>query len=191
MHLAKGGYAEGGDSSPRDFKEWGIEIRVKFREKSKLQVLSAQVHSGGERSVSTIMYLMALQELMVSPFRCVDEINQGLDERNERLVFKRIVANSTKAPGKKALTKHSGQYFLITPKLLPNLTDMEEEGTTALIIYNGPYSFKKPTDWSASDLVAMRMKRPRVERQPEVDKENCPENSTLVVHSMKKQKSSK
>eukprot|EP00567_Pseudictyota_dubia_P002842 CAMPEP_0197451158 /NCGR_PEP_ID=MMETSP1175-20131217/27918_1 /TAXON_ID=1003142 /ORGANISM="Triceratium dubium, Strain CCMP147" /LENGTH=45 /DNA_ID= /DNA_START= /DNA_END= /DNA_ORIENTATION= len=41
------------------------------------------------------MYLMALQDLMVSPFRCVDEINQGLDDRNERLVFKRIVANST------------------------------------------------------------------------------------------------
>lgn len=40
---------------------------------------SAQPHyyrSGGERSVSTIMYLMALQEMMVAPFRAVDEINQ-------------------------------------------------------------------------------------------------------------------
>jgi len=75
--------------------------------------------SGGERSVSTIMFLMALQEMMVSPFRCVDEINQGLDERNERLVFRRIVENSTKPPGAKGLTDHCGQYFLITPKLLP------------------------------------------------------------------------
>jgi len=80
----------------QNFKDWGIEILVKFREKAKLQVLSAQVHSGGERSVSTIMYLMALQELMTAPFRCVDEINQGLDERNERLVFKRIVMDSTR-----------------------------------------------------------------------------------------------
>ena len=47
--------------------------------------------SGGERAVSTIMYLMALQQLTTVPFRMVDEINQGMDERNERLVFDRIV----------------------------------------------------------------------------------------------------
>merc|ERR1740130_153878 len=47
-----------------NFKDWGIEILVKFRENASLQVLSAQTHSGGERSVSTIMYLMGLQNLM-------------------------------------------------------------------------------------------------------------------------------
>ena len=51
------------EDSMGNFKDWGIEIRVKFREKSDLQVLSAQVHSGGERSVSTIMYLMAMQDV--------------------------------------------------------------------------------------------------------------------------------
>ena len=40
-----------------------------------LQVLDANVHSG-ERSVSTILYLMAMQDLQRSPFRVVDEINQ-------------------------------------------------------------------------------------------------------------------
>ena len=40
--------------------------------------------SGGERAVSTIMYLMALQELMVAPFRAVDEINQV---RNSRFFY--------------------------------------------------------------------------------------------------------
>ena len=39
------------------------------------------------------MYLMSLQELTASPFRVVDEINQGMDERNERLVFDRIVSS--------------------------------------------------------------------------------------------------
>lgn len=83
---------------------------------------------------------MALQDLMVAPFRCVDEINQGLDDRNERLVFKRIVENSTRRPKKGGLlSDHSGQYFLITPKLLPNLTDMEEEGVTILFVYNGTF----------------------------------------------------
>lgn len=75
--------------------------------------------------------------MMVSPFRCVDEINQGLDERNERLVFKRIVENSTKPPGPKGSTDHCGQYWLITPKLLPNLTDMEVEAMNVVCIFNG------------------------------------------------------
>lgn len=122
-----------------NFKDWGIEIRVSFREKTKAQVLSARVQSGGERSVSTIMYLMALQDMMVSPFRCVDEINQGLDDRNERLVFKRICENSTRPP-KNCPTDHSGQYFLITPKLLPNLIEMENEAMTLLFVFNGKSS---------------------------------------------------
>ena len=70
VRLRKGA-SEHSEDSLGDFANWGVEIRVKFREKSPLQVLSAHHHSGGERSVSTIMYLMALQDLMVSPFRCV------------------------------------------------------------------------------------------------------------------------
>ena len=140
-----------------NFEDWGVEIRVKFRESSNLQVLDARVHSGGERSVSTIMYLMAMQDLMVSPFRCVDEINQGLDERNERLVFRRIVQNSTREPEvANDLSSHCGQYFLITPKLLPNLTDMETEGVTVLCIFNGPYNFDHYSDWNVDKLLEMR-----------------------------------
>jgi chromosome segregation ATPase len=173
-----------------DFKNWGIQIWVKFRQASSLQVLSAQVQSGGERSVSTIMYLMALQECMAAtsagsggtqvastPFRCVDEINQGLDERNERLVFRRIVENSTKnndnhenndhsSQSQQQLQlsssngpNHSGQYFLITPKLLPNLTDMEDEAVTILFIFNGPYNFKHFSDWSAAAFIKSQQRK--------------------------------
>lgn len=122
------------------YNEWGIQIQVKYRQANSLQVLDARVHSGGERSVATIMYLMALQDQLTSPFRCVDEINQGMDEIFERQVFSRVVKNSCaplKLPSKPA--EHSGQYFLITPKLLPNLTAMENEDVTVLIIFNGPY----------------------------------------------------
>ncbi|CAN0149681.1 unnamed protein product, partial [Phaeothamnion confervicola] len=88
------------------------------------------VHSGGERSVSTILFLMALQDInKTSPFRVVDEINQGMDPNNERLVFSRIVRNSC-GPGRP-------QYFLITPKLLQGLTAMEHEDVTVLTIFNG------------------------------------------------------
>ena len=152
VRLTKGPAQDEGEEKRANFKHWGIEILVSFREGTKAHVLSKQRHSGGERSVSTILYLMALQDLMVAPFRCVDEINQvkrfvdllvspirtllstnlsvilscscsnflsthqGLDDRNERLVFKRIVTNSTREPGNSP-TDHSGQYWLITPKV--------------------------------------------------------------------------
>ncbi|ACI65917.1 predicted protein [Phaeodactylum tricornutum CCAP 1055/1] len=136
IRLKRGKIDEDDENQIGNFKDWGIEILVSFREGTKAQILSAQVQSGGERSVSTIMYLMALQDMMVAPFRCVDEINQGLDDRNERLVFRRIVENSTRPP-KGEPFEHVGQYFLITPKLLPNLVDMEEEGVTILFVFNG------------------------------------------------------
>ena len=68
-----------------------MQLKVCFRAESNMVELSGQRHSGGERAVSTVMYLMALQEMTSAPFRVVDEINQGMDERNERLVFDRIV----------------------------------------------------------------------------------------------------
>ena len=119
------------------FKDYAVEIKVSFRRNVAPSVLSSRVQSGGERSVSTIMYLMAMQDMMVSPFRCVDEINQGLDDRNERLVFKRIVENSTQPPGSEGPTDHCGQYWLITPKLLPKLNDMEVAAINVLCIFNG------------------------------------------------------
>ncbi|KAG0322108.1 Structural maintenance of chromosomes protein 5, partial [Linnemannia gamsii] len=62
-----------------DYDKWSIDILVKFRDSEKLQKLTGQRQSGGERSVSTIMYLMAMQSLSKVSFRVVDEINQGMD----------------------------------------------------------------------------------------------------------------
>jgi chromosome segregation ATPase len=73
------------------FANWEMQMKVKFREERGLVDLPRSRHRGGERAVSTVMYLMALQDLTSAPFRVVDEINQGMDERNERLVFDRIV----------------------------------------------------------------------------------------------------
>ncbi|KAG2221653.1 hypothetical protein INT45_001178, partial [Circinella minor] len=112
-----------------DFDKWGIEIRVKFRDNEKLQLLTGQRQSGGERAVSTILYLMSLQSLAKSPFRVVDEINQGMDPRNERMIHEQIVKGASK-PG-------TAQYFLITPKLLPDL--FYNERMRVLCIYNGEW----------------------------------------------------
>ncbi len=100
-----------------------------------------------------------MQNMMVSPFRCVDEINQGLDERNERLVFRRIVQNSTQPPDQQDdPTSHCGQYFLITPKLLPNLTDMENENVTLQVIFNGPFNFKHYLDFNTDNFLKAKRK---------------------------------
>ncbi|XP_071488629.1 structural maintenance of chromosomes protein 5-like [Diadema antillarum] len=95
------------------YDKYGIHIKVKFRANERLQLLTATYQSGGERSVATILYLMALQDLNKCPFRVVDEINQGMDPSNERKVFEFVVET--------ACRENTSQYFLITPKLLLNL----------------------------------------------------------------------
>ncbi|CAK7217309.1 Structural maintenance of chromosomes protein 5 [Sporothrix bragantina] len=112
-----------------DFDKWAIDIRVKFRENEELQKLDQHRQSGGERAVSTIFYLMSLQAMAQAPFRVVDEINQGMDPRNERMMHERMVEI--------ACHEHTSQYFLITPKLLPNLR--YDENMTVLCIASGPY----------------------------------------------------
>lgn len=112
-----------------DFDKWAIDIRVKFRENEELQKLDQHRQSGGERAVSTIFYLMSLQAMAQAPFRVVDEINQGMDPRNERMMHERMVEI--------ACHEHTSQYFLITPKLLPNLK--YDENMTVLCIASGPY----------------------------------------------------
>jgi hypothetical protein len=77
---------------------YGILIKVSFRNNVALQTLSAHAQSGGEKSVSTMLYLLCLQEVTNSPFRMVDEINQGMDAKNERTVFNQIVRSCEPKP---------------------------------------------------------------------------------------------
>lgn len=104
---------------------------------------------------------MSLQSLTKSPFRVVDEINQGMDPRNERLVHKRMVGiacGKTDVPSRRTNGytsddhddddvnaandeddggKGGSQYFLITPKLLHNLTYVR--GMRVLCIASGEW----------------------------------------------------
>lgn len=97
-----------------DFEKWSIEIKVKFRETEELQLLTGQRQSGGERSVSTIFYLMALQDMAKAPFRVVDEINQGMDPRNERLVHSRMVAAACREDTSQYLFLYLGHLIVDT-----------------------------------------------------------------------------
>lgn len=48
--------------------------------------------------MTTMLYLLSMHKVAHEvPFRVVDEINQGMDERNERVVFDHIVESSCRS----------------------------------------------------------------------------------------------
>ncbi|KAF5306546.1 hypothetical protein FQA39_LY08868 [Lamprigera yunnana] len=112
----------------KDFANYGISIKVKYRDSQPLQELNSTVQSGGERAVATAIYMLSLQELTAVPFRCVDEINQGMDAINERRIFEILV---------ETVTMSNTQYFFITPKLIPNLEFVRD--MTIHLVHNGPF----------------------------------------------------
>ncbi|KAK7023765.1 structural maintenance of chromosomes protein 5 [Favolaschia claudopus] len=116
------------------YAQWAIDILVKFRDTEKLQLLTSQRQSGGERSLTTILYLMSLTEQARAPFSLVDEINQGMDQRAERMVHNSMVEVTCKPD--------SAQYFLITPKLLPDLE--YHERMKILCVNNGEWLPDEP-----------------------------------------------
>ena len=119
------------EAAPEDYDAYALDVLVAFRADEPLQRLSAHRQSGGEKSVATVLYLLALQELARSPFRVVDEINQGMDVANERRVHAIIVDAATGGAAGCA-----SQYFLITPKLLAGLH--YHERVQVLCVYSGP-----------------------------------------------------
>ncbi|CAP24184.1 Protein CBR-SMC-5 [Caenorhabditis briggsae] len=111
-----------------DIEKYGIMIMVCFRKGENMKRLDNRVQSGGERSVATMLYLLALQQLCPVPFRCIDEINQGMDPTNERKVFDIMVGLWNGTSG--TLTKT--QYFLLSPKLLHGL-DMRDNVNVVMV----------------------------------------------------------
>ena len=91
---------------------------------------------------------MFFQALTKVPFRCVDEINQGMDERNERRVFDLLIETSVQ--------KNSAQYFLLTPKLLPNLN--YGKGVKILVVHNGEKMCKN-NKWNMDNFKAIARAR--------------------------------
>jgi chromosome segregation ATPase len=110
-----------------DFSKYGINIMVKYRDDEQLIPLSSTRQSGGERSVATMIYMLALQTKTSVPFRVVDEINQGMDKDNERKVFELLVRTADES---------SSQYFLVSPKLLSGLNYGDQ--MQIHIVFNGP-----------------------------------------------------
>lgn len=113
----------------KEYSKYGLSIKVTYRNGEPMQELNNMTQSGGERAVATAVFMLSLQELTPVPFRCVDEINQGMDANNERRIFELLVELTSQAS--------TAQYFLVTPKLIPDL----KFSTAAMvhIVHNGPF----------------------------------------------------
>nr|AAI65244.1 Zgc:152845 protein [Danio rerio] len=133
-----------------EYDKYGIRIQVQFRRNTRTHELTPHHQSGGERSVTTMLYLMSLQELNRCPFRVVDEINQGMDPVNERRVFDIVV--------RAACGVNTSQYFFITPKLLQNLQYAEQ--MTILCVHNGPQMLP-PNKWNEKAFIQRARRRNR------------------------------
>ena len=131
-----------------DFDSYGLDIRVKFKSAIKLLSLDGSSHSGGERSVCTMVYLLSLQEVTECPFRLVDEVNQGMDPTNERNIFEQIVACSK--------SESMPQYFIVTPKLLPDLPFPAD--AAVFCVFNGAHSLRQ-REWKMPQAVASDKQR--------------------------------
>ncbi|MCJ7770675.1 hypothetical protein MUP37_03755, partial [Candidatus Bathyarchaeota archaeon] len=89
-----------------DMEEVGLELLVGFRG-AEPQVLDAFTQSGGERSVATMLFLIALQQYLRSPFRAVDEFDVHMDPRNREVISEMLLDIMSEI--------QDTQYVTITP----------------------------------------------------------------------------
>jgi len=88
-----------------DIEAAGLEILVGFKG-GKPVPLDAYTQSGGERTTSTMSFLLALQQHVRSPFRAVDEYDIHMDPKNREIVAKMLISTVKDA---------KAQYIVITP----------------------------------------------------------------------------
>lgn len=90
----------------------GLELLVGFKG-AEPTILNAYTQSGGERSTATMIFLLALQQYIKSPFRAVDEFDVHMDPRNRELIYEMLF--------KEIEPMRHNQYLMITPGQLRRL----------------------------------------------------------------------
>uniref|UniRef100_A0A3P8YSN5 Structural maintenance of chromosomes protein 6 n=2 Tax=Esox lucius TaxID=8010 RepID=A0A3P8YSN5_ESOLU len=73
--------------------------------------------SGGERSFSTVCFILSLWEITESPFRCLDEFDVYMDMHNRRISLDLLLELSER--------QHLRQFFFITPLSTSNLPESD------------------------------------------------------------------
>ncbi|NXU43561.1 SMC6 protein, partial [Drymodes brunneopygia] len=91
-----------------DHKNETLSITVQPREEEKAARSDLRSLSGGERSFSTVCFILSLWNISESPFRCMDEFDVYMDMVNRRIAIDMIL--------ERADFQRHRQFILFTPQ---------------------------------------------------------------------------
>uniref|UniRef100_A0A8C4XKP9 Structural maintenance of chromosomes protein 6 n=1 Tax=Falco tinnunculus TaxID=100819 RepID=A0A8C4XKP9_FALTI len=91
-----------------DHKNETLSITIQPREEDKASLNDVRSLSGGERSFSTVCFILSLWSITESPFRCLDEFDVYMDMVNRRIAMDMIL--------KVADSQQHRQFILLTPQ---------------------------------------------------------------------------
>ncbi|CAD2091636.1 structural maintenance of chromosomes protein 5, putative [Plasmodium vinckei brucechwatti] len=115
------------------YEKCQLYVKVKFKKTSPFLSLSVSHQSGGERSLSTMIYILSIQKLTKNGFYVLDELNQGLDQVNEKKIFELLSCLSNPTLYEQHFLhqynykyinidyKSKPQYFILTPQIIRNI----------------------------------------------------------------------
>ncbi|XP_074051161.1 structural maintenance of chromosomes protein 6 [Macrotis lagotis] len=96
-----------------DHKNETLAITVQPGEGNQAAFSDMRSLSGGERSFSTVCFILSLWSIAESPFRCLDEFDVYMDMVNRRIAMDMIL--------KMADSQHYRQFILLTPQNMRSL----------------------------------------------------------------------
>ncbi|NXI92131.1 SMC6 protein, partial [Psophia crepitans] len=96
-----------------DHRNETLSITVQPREEDKAALNDVRSLSGGERSFSTVCFVLSLWSITESPFRCLDEFDVYMDMVNRRIAMDMIL--------KVADSQQHRQFILLTPQTMSSL----------------------------------------------------------------------
>ncbi|NXF80743.1 SMC6 protein, partial [Sclerurus mexicanus] len=91
-----------------DHKNETLSITVQSGEEDKASLTDLRSLSGGERTFSTVCYILSLWNITDSPFRCLDEFDVYMDTLNRRIAVDMIL--------ERADFQQYRQFILFTPQ---------------------------------------------------------------------------
>ena len=91
-----------------DHENETLTVQVNVEKAQGTSTKDSKALSGGERSFSTICFIMALWEAMEAPFRCLDEFDVFMDMLNRRISMNMLM--------KIAKEQQTRQFILLTPQ---------------------------------------------------------------------------
>ncbi|XP_025944599.1 structural maintenance of chromosomes protein 6 isoform X1 [Apteryx mantelli] len=96
-----------------DHKNETLSITVQPGEGDKTSLNDVRSLSGGERSFSTVCFILSLWSITESPFRCLDEFDVYMDMVNRRIAMDMML--------KVADSQRHRQFILLTPQSMSSL----------------------------------------------------------------------